>query len=84
MKPIIKFYNFQTKPKEIFHSLKLFDCGIWAFYYYNRFGWLRLFGYGLKWKDISIHKLLFSERNHLNKFIKIGNWHIRFLKRNGN
>jgi hypothetical protein len=25
-------------------------------------GWFRLFDIGLKWKDISIHKLMFSER----------------------
>ena len=26
-------------------------------------GWFRLFGYGFSWKDVSIHGLMFSERN---------------------
>ena len=43
--------------------------------------WFRIFGYGLAWKSIKLHKLLFSERNGYRGF-KIGNWIFIFLKRN--
>ncbi len=52
---------------------------IWDFYYYNRLGWFRLFGRGLKWKDTSIHKLIFSERNGYSKGFQIGKWRIGYL-----
>ncbi len=55
-------------------KFRLFHC-----YYKNRFGWFRIFGYGLKYKNISIHKLMFSERNGFSKGITIGNWRIGIL-----
>ena len=54
---------------------------ILSYYYENRFGWFRIFGIGLKFKDITIHKMLFSEKNGYSKNIKIGNWLIGYLKR---
>jgi hypothetical protein len=54
--------------------MKIFEC-----YYDNRFGWFRIFGRGLKWKDITIHELLFSERNGYSKAITIGKWRISIL-----
>ncbi len=49
------------------------------FYYHNRFGWFRLFGIGLKWKDTSIHRLIFSERNGHSIGIQLGKWRIGYL-----
>lgn len=49
-------------------------------YYRKGFGWFRLFGKGLKWKNLSINKLSFSERNGYKKGFKIGKWYIGFLK----
>jgi hypothetical protein len=49
------------------------------FYYENGFGWFRILGKGLLWKNLLIHRLSFSERNGYKKYIKIGNWAIGFL-----
>jgi len=51
-----------------------------SWYYKDRFGWFRLFGYGLKFKDHTIYRLTFSERNNLSSFIQIGKWTIGKLK----
>lgn len=55
---------------------------IFSSYYHNRSGWFRIFGVGLKWKDTTVHALLFSERNGYSKGLQIGKWRIGFLKRN--
>lgn len=45
-------------------------------------GFIRIFGYGLHWKDRSRNRLLFSERNWINPaHVIIGNWHFTFLGR---
>ena len=45
-------------------------------------GWVRLFGWGIHWKDTSRHWLLFSERNgYTVPFLRAGTFHFRFLKR---
>jgi hypothetical protein len=59
--------------------IRLFGISFWAFYYHERFGWFRLFGRGLKWKDSSIHGLMFSERNGYAKAIQIKKWHISYV-----
>ena len=41
--------------------------------------WFRIFGYGLHWKRISEHNLLFSERNGY-RGLKINNWFFKILK----
>ena len=41
--------------------------------------WFRIFGYGLNFKDVTKHTLLFSERNSYTKYLKIGKWCITFL-----
>lgn len=51
-----------------------------GFYYKNRIGWFRIFGCGLKWKDVTVHPLLFSERNGYSKGKLIGKWYIGILK----
>jgi hypothetical protein len=40
--------------------------------------WFRLFwGFGLHFKDTSRHGLTFSERNGLQRRIRVGRWSIR-------
>lgn len=41
------------------------------------FFWFRIFGYGLIFKNLKKHRLLFSERYKIRKSITIGNWHIK-------
>jgi hypothetical protein len=43
-------------------------------------GWLRVFGFGITWKDTRRHRLIFSERNGYCKHILIGHWSFSFLK----
>ena len=62
------------------HSITLFGYRVWLFYYHDRFGYFRLFGKGLKWKDVSVHGLTFSEREKITKALTINNWRISFLK----
>ena len=50
-----------------------------TFYYHNRFGWFRLFGHGLSWKDTSIHGYLFGERNGYSKGFSICKWYIGLI-----
>jgi hypothetical protein len=40
------------------------------------FGWFRVFGVGLTWKDSKRHELLFSERNGFTRRLRIGAWGI--------
>lgn len=54
------------------------------YYYCNNFGWIRIFGIGVKWKDITIHKLMFSERNGYSKGLQLGKWYIGYLRYNTN
>jgi hypothetical protein len=53
----------------------------WSSYYENGFGWFRIFGIGLHWKDIAHHRLLFSQRNGHKKSITLGNWRFEFLEK---
>jgi hypothetical protein len=72
-------YMFKGHKNPKTHSFKVFGVTILSFYYHNRLGWFRLFGKGLKWKDISIHGLIFSERNGYSKGVQIGKWRIGLL-----
>lgn len=78
----MKIFNLYTNniDKTKHHSLKMFGLNCWSYYSQNRFTWFRLFGIGLKWKDITIHDLLFSERNGYSKALNIGIWRISLLK----
>jgi len=52
------------------------------FFYFSheyRRGFIRIFNFGVKWKDISIHGLTFSQRYEIEKGIQIGVWRIGFL-----
>ena len=48
---------------------------------YKGAGWVRLFGYGIAWKDVSTHPMLFSERNGYVKTLRIGRWSFRLLNK---
>lgn len=48
------------------------DKGIWMF---------RVFGYGLHWKDMRLHRKLWSERHHVYWQLEIGPWLFTPLKR---
>jgi hypothetical protein len=50
---------------------------------HHRGGWLRIAGYGVRWKDTTTHPLLWSERNGRHYQIKIGRWLVRLLPRAG-
>jgi hypothetical protein len=54
---------------------------IFCSYTEKGFGWFRVFGIGLHWKDITKHKLLFSERNNIHSnHIMIGKWRFAYLE----
>ena len=44
----------------------------------NRSGWFRIFGKGLSWKK----GLCFSERMGKTRYVKVGQWVIKFLNEN--
>lgn len=48
-----------------------FSKGLW---------WFRIFGYGVHWKSLKTHPLLFSERYGYTKKLLIGNWCFGILK----
>ena len=43
-------------------------------------GWFRVFGFGLRWKDLRNHDLVFSERNGYTKHFEVGNFSFSTLK----
>ena len=48
------------------------------------FWWFRVFGYGISWKSLKYHNMLFSEREDIlgrRKGIKIRKWIFHFLRR---
>lgn len=59
-----------------FRNITLLD-----FYSVNGLGWIKIFKYGLYWKNAKTRGLLFSERNGYTKYIKIKDY-IFILKRN--
>lgn len=44
-------------------------------------GWIRLFGYGIAWKDLGKHGILFSDREGKGKRYRIGRYQFKFLRR---
>lgn len=44
------------------------------------FGWARLFGKGVSWKDSSRHELLFSERHGHRRRLRYGTWGFGWLR----
>ena len=52
-----------------------------SYYIGFRFGWVRIFGYGIRWADREVYRPLFSERTGVTKVLRIGVWSIAWLKR---
>lgn len=69
----VKHYTLRIFKKSIF------EYPLFCYYYNDDFGWFRLFGIGLTWKDFSKHGLIFSERYGYTKYLKIGKYVIRLL-----
>lgn len=61
------------------YYFRVFGITIWCSNHFDKSGWFRIFGYGLRWKHKSLG-LLFSERNGYKKYIMIGDWNISILK----
>ena len=53
-----------------------------GYYYEKGLFWFRIFGYGLHLKDTNKHPMMFSERNRLTKYWKVGSWIVRVLTPN--
>lgn len=56
----------------------------WLFFEWHRspgLWWIRVFGYGLHWKNIERHPLLFSQRQPRWDAILWGKWRLQFLAR---
>ena len=75
-----KFYNF-NEGKTVHYSIVIFGINVFGYYNFNRFTWLRLFGFGFYWKDTNIHRLRFSERIKAKKSLYLGNWYFKSLNR---
>lgn len=60
----------KTKPKSWEPLLWYRTEGLW---------WFRFFGYGLRWKRVAQHPLLYSER--AGGGLRVGEWHFRPLRR---
>lgn len=78
MKKQFKFFNLAkgSDTKHYHHSLVIFGISVWSLYYYDSFGWLRLFGRRITWMNRAVHPESFSERMGKKKFIRIGKWRI--------
>jgi len=71
----IKFYNFS---KSNSWSLYIFWLNI-SFYGGVGQGWIRISKLGFAWKDITVHQLLFSERNGYTKTLKVGRYSFKSI-----
>jgi hypothetical protein len=80
MNKIFRYYNFNIENESKHGSLKLFNMSVFSFYKIDGLLWFRIFGYGLHFKDITKHKLMFSERISKRKRLMIGFYLIKILK----
>lgn len=44
-------------------------------------GWVRLFGWGVSWRDGRVFPPCFSERNGYVRTVRVGRWILRWLPR---
>lgn len=51
-----------------------------SYYIGFRFGWVRVFGYGIRWADREVYRPLFSERTGMRHVLRIGPWSIAWLR----
>jgi hypothetical protein len=52
-----------------------------AYYIGYRCGWVRVFGWGVRWADRELYPALYSERAGYLPVMRIGVWSIRWLRR---
>ena len=72
--PNPKFIFYKIKTEDVlYHSIRIFGIVCWVFYYSNGFGWFRLFGKGLKWKNF----IKFPERTGYTRGLRLGKWEIK-------
>ena len=45
------------------------------------YGWVRIFGYGIAWRDIRHTPMLYTERNRLQTHWHIACWSVHYLSR---
>jgi len=72
------FFKIRTNP-EFAYSFRILNRDIFSFYSIEGLGWFRIFGYGIRWKDITKHFLFFSERNGITKYFQIKNYRFYYL-----
>ena len=65
------------------HGLEIeISSRYFTFFGFKSWFWIRIFGYGFRFKDTSIHDLTFSERYKKRKDIRIGDWSFKLLTKN--
>ena len=77
---IFRYFNFSFADYNSIHiSLRANKYSLFSMYYYKGFGWFRIFGIGIKFKNVAKHELVFSERYGRRKYIRIRDWIISIL-----
>lgn len=61
-------------------QLWLIHPNLFCVYWTTGLGWLRLFGFGLRWKDRRQHSLIFSERYGYQRGMEIGWLRLSYLR----
>ncbi len=81
---MIKIQKLQLLNKGFQYSLDISGKSVWVSYFDGKYGFFRLFDFGLRIKDISDYGLTLLERTGEKKFIRIGKWVINYLPRRNN
>lgn len=68
-----------TSTDQTSYHIRIGTISLLAFHSVDGFGWIRIFGAGLYWKDTTKCQMDFSERNGNTKALKFNNWRISFL-----
>lgn len=58
---------------------RLVNGGILSWYVSDEMGWVRIFGYGISWKNVDRVNLNFSERYGYTTYWQIRNWVFTYL-----
>lgn len=64
------------------YDIHLCNTPLWSSHISDGWGWIRIFDYGISWKDINKHELTFGQRNKISKYIMILKYCITFLNKN--
>ena len=59
-------------------EINIFSKSVFISAHSKKQGWFRIFGIGMTWKHQSVG-LLFSERCGNTRYLKIGNWILKYL-----